>query len=178
MPPNFKAVEKFEEYIIPVKGMDIGNHRFRMEIDDSFFEQMRFSDIRSGALVLELNIEKESSLMVFDFSFSGHVELTCDRCLEKYNQELKGTYRLIFKNGDHFEEITDEVITIPAEESRIDISQYVYEFINLMIPIKKAHPDDENGFSTCNPEMLEKLDGYTARKPDPRWEKLKNITFD
>ncbi len=178
MPPNFRAVEKLGEFSIPVKGMDIGNHRFLIEIDDSFFEQMQFSDINTGVLSLELNIEKESSLFVFDFSFTGFVELVCDRCLDKYTQDLSGTFRLIFKNSDHFEEISDEVIEIPADESRINIAQYVYEFINLMIPIKKVHPDDENGFSTCNPEMLNRLNDFQEPKPDSRWDKLKNITFD
>ena len=47
-----------------------------------------------------------------------------------------------------------------------------------MIPIKKVHPDDESGFSTCNPEMLERLNDFGEKKPDSRWDKLKNITFE
>ena len=167
-----------EEYVIPVKGLDIGNHGFRIEINDAFFEQMNFQDIKNGQLQLQLTIEKESSLMVFDFEFSGFVMLQCDRCLDNYHQKLEGNFKLIFKNSDKYEEISDEIIAIPAEENRIDISQYGFEFINLMIPIKRVHPDDEEGNSTCNPKMLEKLEQHETIMADPRWDALKNIKID
>lgn len=171
-------MKKLGEYSIPVKGLDVGNHRFQMEINDAFFEQMHFADLTKGALLLQLNIEKESNLMVFDFSFSGTVVLQCDRCLDNYNQKLKGDFKLIFKNSDHYEEVSDEVINIPAEESRIDISQYIFEFVNLMIPIKKVHPDDEEGKSTCNAAMLKKLKEYEVKITDSQWDALKNIKID
>ncbi len=178
MPPNFKAVKKLREYVIPVKGLNVGNHRFQIEINDSFFKLMEFPEINKGNILLQLTIEKESNLMIFDFFFLGTVQLQCDRCLENYNQKIEGKYRLIFKNSDHYEEVSDEIINIPAEKSRIDISQYVFEFINLMTPIKKVHPDDKNGNSTCNPVMLKKLEEYEVKKTDTRWDALKDIKFD
>ncbi len=171
-------MEKLGEYIIPVKGLDIGVHRFQINIGNSFFESMDFTDIKKGDLSLDLSVEKESNLMVFGFHFSGTVNLQCDRCLDFYDQKISGSFRLIFKNSDHYEEITDEVINIPADESRIDISKYVFEFINLMIPIKKVHADDESGNSTCNPAMLKKLEEYKVRKNVSQWNALKSIKLD
>ncbi len=171
-------MEKLGEYIIPVKGLDVGIHRFQINIGNAFFENMDFADVKKGSLSLDLSVEKESNLMVFDFSFDGTVNLQCDRCLDFYNQKVSGNFRLIFKNSDHYEEITDEVINIPAEESRIDISRYVFEFINLMIPIKKVHADDQYGNSTCNPAMLEKLEEYKVKSNVSHWNALKNIKLD
>ncbi len=172
-------MEKSGEYIIPVKGLDIGVHRFRINIGNSFFESMDFADIKKGDLTLNLSVEKESNLMVFNFKLSGTVNVQCDRCLDYFDQNIAGNFKLIFKNSDHYEEITDEVINIPSEESRIDISRYLFEFINLMIPIKKVHANDEFGNSTCNPEMLEKLEEYKVRKESPQWKNaLKSIKLE
>jgi uncharacterized metal-binding protein YceD (DUF177 family) len=43
-----------------------------------------------------------------------------------------------------------------------------------------VHPDDENGNSTCDSEMLNLLDSMQQKEHDeneidPRWEKLKEL---
>jgi len=41
-----------------------------------------------------------------------------------------------------------------------------------------VHPDDENGKSTCDPEMLSKLNEYIVsgeKGSDPRWNDLKKL---
>jgi len=54
----------------------------------------------------------------------------------------------------------------------------IYEFVCLAIPIKKIHPDDENGNTTCDPEMIEKLDKYVVREGEENstvWNDLKKL---
>jgi uncharacterized protein len=161
--------------MIPFKGLDLGDHHYDFVVGDSFFESYTLLNIRKGALKLTVDLEKESGLMVFDFHFSGVVMLQCDRCLEEYSQDLAGDYRLVVKFAEKFEEISDELITIPHDENRFDLSQYIYEYVNLMLPIKRVHPDDENGNSTCNREMLDRIDNYKASSGDPRWDALKKL---
>ena len=175
MPPNFDEVRKNSDFIIPFKGLGLGDHHYDFVIGDSFFESYTLLNIHKGTLNLQVDMEKESGLMVFDFHFDGRVMLECDRCLEEYEQPLTGEYRLVVKYADRFEEITDELITIPHDENRIDLSQFIYEYINLMLPIKRVHPDDENGNHTCNSEMLERIDHHAASLGDPRWDALKKL---
>ena len=86
---------------------------------------------------------------------------------------------LFFEQGDEPGEVSDELIMISRSDSRLDLKQYIYEFISLAIPAQKYHPEDENGNSACDPEMLRRLneiktsgnDGAT----DPRWDKLKDL---
>ena len=57
---------------------------------------------------------------------------------------------------------------------------FVYESIMLALPIQVLHPDDENGNSTCNPEILKIMNEHSpdAKKEDeidPRWEALKKL---
>lgn len=116
--------------------------------------------------------------MDFKFHFEGYIEVKCDRCLDKFNLDVEGDFRLIVNYGSDFEEVSDEIITIPNNDANVDLSQFIYEYINLMLPIKKVHPDDEFGNSTCNQEMIDRLHNYSERIEDPRWDALKNIKID
>jgi uncharacterized metal-binding protein YceD (DUF177 family) len=101
----------------------------------------------------------------------GYLVHACDRCLAEFDLPVKGEFKLIVKFGDVFEEESDEVIIIPSTESRFDISQYVFESISLLLPIKKVHPD----ISQCDPSFLEKMGHHDKGKTDPRWDALKDI---
>ncbi len=166
------------EYIIPVAGLSLGDHRFSYKIDDSFFSNYDHFDTNKGLLNLTIDMVKESNLLDFKFHFAGYVELKCDRCLDTFNLNIEDDFRLIVKYGEEFEEISDEIITIPNNDSNVDLSQYIYEYINLMLPIRKTHPDDEFGNSTCNQEMIDRINTYSEQKEDPRWDALKNIKLD
>ena len=172
MPPNLQKVNKNSELIIPIKGLGIGDHHYDFVIGDSFFESFESLDILDGKVDLSLDLEKESNLLSFLFDFSGNVQLTCDRCLDEYNQPVEGDFRLIVKYGEEFQEISDELIEIPFTEHRFDLSQYIYEYIQMMLPLKHVHPDDESGNSTCKPEMLQKLNELSKPETDPRWDAL------
>ena len=164
-----------KEYIIPVKGLGPGEHHYDFVVGDAFFEQFAFQDIHHGELKLSLDIVKESGLMILRFHFDGSLQLICDRCLDKYTQPLQDDFRLIVKYGEKEEEVSEELITIPFEESHLDIGLYVYEFIQLMVPMKRVHPDDENGNNACNAEMIKKLETFEKTEIDARWDALKGL---
>ena len=51
----------------------------------------------------------------------------------------------------------------------------------LALPIKRVHPDDKNGKSTCDPVMLKKLEELIIDEEtdtDPRWDELKKLMND
>ena len=74
-----------------------------------------------------------------------------------------------------------DIITLPADEQELDLKQHIYEYILLSIPIKRVHPDDEFGNSTCDPFMLKKLEEFIIDQEneiDPRWDELKKLMND
>lgn len=171
MPPDFEWVKMETAYAIPFKGLGVGQHSFKFEIDAAFFEKFDFQDIKSGSAIILLDLTKESTLMDLHFNIKGTFEVTCDRCLGNYMQPIDGEFRLIIKFGDDYEEESDEVVIIPKTENRIDLSQYIYEYVNLLLPLKRTHPNIED----CDPEMIEKINTHATPEVDPRWETLKNI---
>jgi uncharacterized metal-binding protein YceD (DUF177 family) len=58
------------------------------------------------------------------------------------------------------------------------VAQLIYEFVCLAIPIKRIHPEDENGSSTCDPVMLEKLNKYIIKEGGEQnsvWNDLRKL---
>jgi uncharacterized protein len=172
-----------KEYTIQFAGLSLGEHKYEFSAKDRFFESFEFSEIRKGDVKVSLNLLKQSTMMVLEFSIGGTVKVNCDLCTEEFDLPLSGEYRLIVKVGGHESgDEDDDIITVAANEHELELSQYIYEYIVLSIPIKRVHPPDAKGKSTCDPEMLKKLKGYIidsdTTESDPRWDKLKNIKLN
>lgn len=173
---------KFEEmsglFVIPLIGLNEGRHTYDFEIRDKFFEQFEESEIKEGNLYVIVELNKRSSHFDIVIRITGRIKISCDRCLEMFYQPIECENRLLVKPGKNWDEDDPDILTIPADEHELDIKQYLYEFIHLALPIKRIHPDDKNGKSTCNPDMINKINEhiiYDEKENDPRWDELKKI---
>jgi len=165
-------------YNIAFRGLSQGKHTFEYEIDGKFFSEFEGGVVEEGRVNVCLTLEKQSALMVLNFDLKGEVSVQCDRCLEMYDQPISGSDQIFVKFGDKEFEEGDDVIWVGANDNQLNVAQLIYEFICLAIPIKRVHPDDENGNSTCDPEMIEKLDKYVIREEkesNPVWNDLKKL---
>ncbi len=172
--PIFTVMKK-AGFTIAYKGLSAGNHSFDFKIGKQFFESFEYFEGVSGKLKAHVDLLKESNLMNLNIRLQGIVDLQCDRCLGSFQQAIEGNFILIVKFGETYEEESDEVIVLPFTEGMIDLSQYFFEYINMLLPIQKVHPDKENGESACDPKMIEQLNQYSEQKEDPRWDALKKL---
>jgi uncharacterized protein len=170
------------QFVIPFKGLKVGQHEFVSDVDDAFFESFEGSEVTKGDVHVEIILIKRENLLEFDFSLTGNVNIICDRCLDEFSLPIEYETKLFVKFGENFEEQTDEIIILSFAEHEIDLSQYIYEFICLSLPYRRVHPDDENGNSTCNKEMISKLNQYIVNESDqdtdPRWDNLKDFLLN
>jgi uncharacterized protein len=172
-------VNYLDRYTIPFWGLKPGVHAFDFEIDHLFFDRFEHSEIKSGNLTVHVDMEREERMLVLDFMIHGQVDLPCDRCLEPVSMIINGIEKLVVKLGDHFEEESDLVIMIQETEKVLDISSFIYEFVHLLLPARRIHPENEKGESTCSPEVLNKLRELSEQHvPDPRWDALNKIKED
>ena len=174
-----------KEYIIQFVGLSVGEHLYEFNITDSFFENLDYSEIKQGNITVLLKLLKQSTMMVLNFEISGTVKMNCDRCAAEFDLPINGNYKLIVKiGGNDSTGEDDDIITIAANEHELDLSQYIFEYITLSLPIKRVHPDNKKGKSNCDKEMLKKLDQFIIEeekdeeKTDPRWNGLKNIKLN
>ena len=180
-------MDPLKAYKIGFTGLSIGNHSFSFEIGADFFDCFEQSEIRECAVHLDLNLEKETNMLVFDFFFGGWVCLECDRCLEKYREAINQEERIYVKFGDNYKEESENVLVIPYGESHFDVSQFVYEFLHLGLPIRRVHPDDEQGVSACSRDMIDKMEKHAPGSNDDQsseakksstWDALRSIKFN
>jgi len=172
------------KYKIQFAGLCVGEHEYEFEVNNTFFESLEYSEIKQGNIDVKVHLLKQSTMMVLTFDINGTIHLNCDRCMEDFNFPLSGNYKLIIKvGGSDSGDENDDIITIAANEHELDLTQYIYENIILSLPIKRAHPDNKKGKSSCNPEMIKKLQKYIVvneptEETDPRWNQLKDINFN
>ena len=165
-------------YTIILNGLKEGRHIFDIEIDKKFFEQFEESGIEDGSLIANIEMDKRSTHFDLAIRILGSVKICCDRCLEIFSQPVDCENRLLVKYGKNIEDTDPDILAIPVDEHELDLQQHIYEFIHLALPIKRVHPDDNKGISTCDPSMLNKLGELTVEKKeeiDPRWDELKKL---
>ncbi|MGE5428604.1 MAG: YceD family protein [Methylococcaceae bacterium] len=171
-------MSSLSQYNIAFKGLALGKHVFEFVVDDKFFAEFDASIVDEGLVNVKVTLEKQSSLMTFWFDIKGTVSVQCDLCLEMYNQPIESHDRVFVRLGERENIEGDDLIWVSTNDYQLNVAQLIYEFIGLAIPIKKVHPLDENGNSTCDPEMIEKLNKYIVREDkteNPVWKDLKKL---
>ena len=165
-------------YSIPLSGLKEGRHTIDFEIGKEFFEQFEESEVKDGSLIANIEIDKRSSHLNLVIRISGSVRVCCDRCLEMFFQPVGCENRLLVKFGKSLEDSNPDILSVPTDENELDMKQHIYEFIHLALPIKRVHPDDNDGNSTCDPGMLKKLEELLIEEEnenDSRWDELKKL---
>ncbi len=171
-----------KKYKIRFKELELGEYNFDFGIDKLFFDEFEKSEIKEGKLTAIVNLLKEERNITLDISIDGVVNIICDRCLEYFEFPVHFTGKLYIKPNTDIKEEKDFIIGIEEDDTEINLSQYFYESIHLSLPLKRVHPDDKDGNSTCDAEMLKLLEKHKkdqdSESIDPRWEKLKNLNVE
>ena len=165
------------EFEIAWQGLKPGIHVFQYDLDDRFIDERAETerDFKDLDVQVTLNFDKKSNFFLCHFDIDGSITVPCDRCGDDFKLRLWDEFDLVIKlsggeDGNEMEEDAD-VVFIPRSETVIDISNWLYEFVMLSIPLQRVHPDKENGESGCNPEALKLLDKLAEPEPE---EKPKN----
>jgi uncharacterized protein len=165
-------------FTIPISGLKEGQHYFDFKINNAFFEQFDESEVKEGDLAVTVEADKRASHIDMTIRIQGTVSLSCDRCLGMYSQPIDCKNRLLVKFGKTYEDDDPDMIIMPGDVPDFDLKQSLYEYIMLALPIKRMHPDDSRGNSTCDADMLKKLSEHIVGdkdKTDPRWDELKKL---
>jgi len=161
---------KTKDFIITFSGLKIGNHEFKFELNDTFFELFEFSDYSGLQGVATLNMLKSETVFDLDYSFSGSIQAPCDITNELYKQSLENEFKMQVKFGDAFNDENDEILILPHGEHSFNIAQTIYELVVLSIPPKLNGPNAGNGLEDFIDEEEE-----IKKDTDPRWDQLKNL---
>lgn len=170
-------MEKSSVFIIQFSGLKFGKHNFKFDVDDAFFEKLEYSPIEKGEVEVKIVLEKKPSMMILDFKLNGWVAASCDRCTVEFKQPLNGEHQLFVKFGDDFDELDEALLVIPHESYELDVSQLIYEFVQLNVPLRKIPCEENDDTSLCDQETLKVLEAseIDEKSSNPLWAELNKI---
>ena len=170
-----------KQFVINFGSLPAGEHEFHFEVNDSFFTQFENSIIQKGNVDVLVVLEKKENMLLLDFTMEGGVSVPCDRCLEDLGLEVEGYNELIVKFGVADDDESEDVIVLDPKEYELNVGQFIYEFLTLMIPMRNVHGEGEDDTeSGCDPDVLKELEKHLAKEKeaeetDPRWDALKGF---
>jgi|TARA_B110000261_G_C13009067_1_gene327333 uncharacterized metal-binding protein YceD (DUF177 family) len=172
---------EFDSFLISFDSLELGEYNYRFLLDDSFFKNLEYSEIQEGRVVVDAVMKKTERLLEWSLNFTGEVTIPCDRCGDDFSAEIDREESLVVKFAQEEDE-DDGIIILKQAAYEFNISHYLFETINLNLPIRRIHPD-KDGEPTCNPEVLSYFydDQESASEEedndniDPRWAALKKL---
>lgn len=167
-------------YSVNIVGLSNKEHHFQYEFGGEFFRKYGTDIVSDGKFLVDVLLTKRETFIETEFKISGAAHLTCDRSLEPFDFPIESKSKIVFKYGEEYQEITDEIIVIARDTATLELGQYIYEFIALGIPLKKLHPkfkdeleDDSEGKIVYTSEAAEEK--KDEEETDPRWNILKKL---
>jgi uncharacterized protein len=176
-------LKPLKQFSIPFTGLKIGKHQFDFEIDNSFFDAYEYSLVKKGDLKVDVELDKQETMLILMIHIAGTIQLDCDKCLAQFNSPIDITERQIVKFAEDDLESDDlEIIMLNKKESSIDIADILYEFITVSVPYIKICEQNGDGVQ-CDKEMIERLESLATPSQqeekttddDPRWDALRKL---
>ncbi len=174
-------MDRLVSYSLPIKGLNTGTHEFIFHVDGEFFAHFEHSPVKTADIELVLVLDKRPGIMTMEFDFSGTIDTECDRCLAPIHLPVADSQVVMVKYSEEEGQEDADVIFIHPETPALDVSEYVYEFIILSIPMIKTYDCQEENPPVCDQEMLLLLEQgieppqVEEKEENPVWEKLKDL---
>ncbi len=176
----------YKNFTIQFTGLKDGVHNYIFKINNEFFDLFEYSELTDGNIEAKVGFKKSATILTLNIHIKGMVKLNCDVCVDEFEQNLDFKNTIYVKFGEEYEELDLDLIMINKNDIDFDLSKLFYDLIIVNLPSKRVHPLDDNGNSTCNPEMLKKIQELLVYESnseqyeedeniDSRWNELKKL---
>jgi DUF177 domain-containing protein len=172
------------EFEIAFVGLKPGIHEYEYEITDRFFEAFQQQDFFNCHATVKLTLDKKQGFILLKFEMGGTLDVICDRCNNNLPLDLWEDFNITVKMVEEPElmnsqEEDPDVYYISNSESHFDVANWIYEFINLSIPMQRTCSFEKMDGPHCNPsarEVLNKLSHEKQeQKENPIWKGLEKF---
>ena len=154
-----KKLLPLQPFVIPVSGLAQGGARYDWRADGAFFGSFDHSEILGASLAVSVEVHPHGRAVDVDGTIRGSVTVQCDRCLEDLTLPLQTEFRLCVRTEEDGAGADGrEVVLLPQGERELDLSQVVYDYVNISLPMQRVHPQGE-----CNPKALQYLGERNAK---------------
>ncbi|MGN0189221.1 MAG: YceD family protein [Candidatus Cryptobacteroides sp.] len=159
--------------MIPTAGLTQGAAVFEWRIGKEFFASFGNMEILGADLSVRASVQKDGRDVCVDCDVEGTLTVSCDRCLAPVAMEVSPSFglrlccdaRAAEDPSDGTSEDGRELVPVSASESEYDLSQAVYDYACLSLPIQCVHKEGE-----CDRETVSRLSGEDSVKAGPSAE--------
>lgn len=161
---------------IPILHLEEGYHHFEDYIKKGSLHFYR-DEIYQDDIKIKVEVNKYAKNISCKAEISTRMHLTCDRCLEEFDEDFLEMFDILFHIGQDELNIDEEnVVALLPDQKEIDLTSYIQETLILSIPMKILCRADCKGICPNCGADLNKEECRCMDKPiDPRWENLKKL---
>ena len=164
-----KLLRKFD---IKIQSLSNNEHKFRFEFNQDLFDFFsQENEIINTNGICEVSLIKSGLMLDVKFSIDGQTDLICDRTLKKFTYSLNSDKKILFKFGEEDQELSEEMVIIDRNKSKINMGKFIYEFFILELPVKRLHPSVKNEDNIDNFVFTTKK----TKDTDPRLDPLNKL---
>jgi uncharacterized metal-binding protein YceD (DUF177 family) len=172
------------EFEIAFVGLKPGIHEYDYAITDKFFEAFQQQDFFNCNASVKLKLDRKTGFMLLKFEMGGNLSVTCDRCNNSLPLDLWDEFNITVKIVAEPElmnnqEEDPDVYYIGSGESHIDVAAWIYEFINLSIPMQRSCNFEKMDGPHCNKAAMDVLRKLSTdeeeKKENPIWKGLEKF---
>ena len=154
MLPLRAQISMGEKFIIPLSGLAAGRNEFFWKAGKEFFESFENTEILDAEFDASVSVERSGRYVGVDCDVHGWLIVECDRCLDDLEMPVDVSVKLSVKFGDEeaceeHQEGEREVIFVPEDNAELDMSQIIYDYVCLSLPMQRCHEPGE-----CNPAAM------------------------
>ncbi len=125
-----------QPFVVKLTSLAPGKNHFEWHAGAEFFEAFGNVDILDADLEVTADVISRGLTAEAACTMTGTVTVACDRCLED----------LVIRVETSFDE------SYAPEGDELDLSQDVYDFVCISLPLQRVHPEGE-----CNQETTKYL---------------------
>lgn len=126
-----------QPFIVKLIGLASGKTEFNWQADHEFFGKFENSEILDADLEVNALVTNHGVTIDVECTIDGTVTVPCDRCLDDLQIPVE----------------TGFSETYVPEDDELDLSQDVYDFVCISLPMQRVHENEED----CNQETLKYL---------------------
>jgi uncharacterized protein len=146
-------------------------------IIDGDVSELKLLEPFYGKYDLKLEIDKAHNQLVLKAFLKLNCKFSCDRCGNQYDEMLNVKFEQVYLFGVSCDDDDDsDVIYLPFDADKIDISKELFDYSVLALPMKKLCDNDCKGICPrCGTNLNINSCECKNDEIDPRWKPLLDI---
>lgn len=167
---------------INLREIEAGETEFNFQISpeemDLFLPEVEFPE----AVETRVKVTGSEKQHLLDTSVRTKAQCKCSRCLEPVVLPLRAEFKLLLESCGSFAKASEtaseaeDLVLVADSDSSFDITERVREAIILSLPLKPLCRENCKGLCPhCGANLNLTTCQCEERKPDPRWNRLKEL---